>query len=328
MNRERILEWLDSLYREITTVTVGDFALWLLTALVVFALVRLIRRTVIARVEDVNRRHSLRKLVGYVGAFIVVAVGVGLFVGRFGQMATVLGLLAAGLAIALQDVGKSAVGWLYLSGHAGFGPGARVEVEGLVGEVIDVGVLKTTVLEVGNLVRGRQSSGRLATIPNSKFLNENFLVSPSYSPYNWNEIPFLLTYESDWKKGAEMLEALGRAEVEGMEDRAAAGFRQLERRYAFKYGPLTPIVYVRAAESGVELVLRYLVHIRQRRGSTDRITRAMLEEVARRPELDFAYPTMRVYRRGEEAIDAALPALVDLERLPPREERPGGSQAG
>lgn len=315
MNAERISEWLGSLGEGIS-VTLGDFALWLLIALLVAALVRLVRRFVVDEVEDVNRRHVLRKWVSYVGFFIVLVVGIGLFVGRFGQMATVIGLLAAGLAIALQDIGKSAAGWVYLSSHAGFGPGARVEVDGVVGEVIDVGILKTTVLEVGNLVRGRQSSGRLATIANSKFLNDNFFINPSYSPFSWHEIPFLLTYESDWRKGAEILEELGRREFEGMEEMTSASFRQLEGRYAFKYGPLTPIVYVRAADSGVELVLRYLVHIRRRRGSADRITRAMLEAVEREPGLDFAYPTTRIYRRNEERLDAVLPALVDLERLP------------
>ena len=78
------------------------------------------------------------------------------------------------------------------------------------------------------------------------------------------------------------------------------GFRRLERNFAFKHGPLTPIVYVQALDSGVQLTLRFLTHIRRRRGSENRLVRAFLRSVEREPGLEIAYPTWRVYRRGEE----------------------------
>lgn len=300
MNAERVGEWLAGLPARLGEVALGEVATLLLTVLLVVVAVRLVRRWIDGQIEDVNRRHMLRKWAGYVGGLIVIGVAVGLFVGRLAQVATVLGLIGAGLAIALQEVAKSAAGWVYLSSKSGFGPGARVEVQGIVGEVVDVGILKTTVLEVGNLVKARQSSGRLATIPNSFFLTEIVLVSLSYSPYAWQEISYLLTYESDWRRGVEELEVLGEKEYEGMEAETARAFHRLERSYAFKYGARTPIVYVRAADSGVELTLRLLTHIRSRRGVADRVTRGMLEAVERDPSLDFAYPTTRFYTRGEE----------------------------
>lgn len=300
MSREGAAEFLAGLWRDLTSIAVGDVALWLAVAAIVFLLVRLVRRWISRTVADINRRHQLRKTVGYLGGLVVLLFGIALFVGKFGHLATILGLIGAGTAIALQDLAKSAAGWVYLSSHPGYGPGARVEVGGVVGEVIDVGILKTTVLEVGGrVVHGRQSSGRLATIPNSRLLNDVVLLSPSYSPYTWNELQFLLTYESDWRRGVELLEGFGMREHERIEGEIERGFRELESRYAFKYGTLTPIAYVRAADSGVELTLRYMTHIRQRRGTADRITRAMVEAVEREPELHFAYPTMRIYRRGE-----------------------------
>lgn len=302
MNPRRVAEWLSSLAEGITAGVVRDLALWVILALVVAVVVRVVRRWVSREVEDVNRRHKIRKSVGYAGAGLVVLVGVGFLVGRSVHVAAVLGILGAGAAIALQDVAKSTVGWLYLSSRAGISPGARLEIDGVVGDVIDVGVLKTTILEVGNLVEGRQSSGRLATVPNSRFLSQTSLFSPDYSPFAWNEVSFLLTFESDWTRGVEVLERLGRDQHEKhVEGDVETGFRRLERSYAFKHGPLTPIVYVVTRDSGVQLTLRYLTHIRQRRGSQDRVTRAMLEAVERDDALEFAYPTWRVYRRGEEA---------------------------
>lgn len=305
MNTQEIGELIRELPGELTVQVLYDVLLWLVVAALVAGAVRLIRRWVERQIEDVNQRHRIRKWVGYGGFLLVVLVGLVLFLGRFGWMAAFFGILAAGAAIALQDVAKSAVGWMYMSGQPGFGPGARVDVDGVLGEVIDVGVLKTTVLEVGELVHGRQSSGRVGSIPNSKFLSENFLFSPDFSPYVWLELPFLLTYESDWALGVEILEELGYEEYEFMGSGPARGFREMERHYAFKHGPLTPIVYRHAADSGVQLTLRYLTHIRQRRGSADRVTGGMLEAVAREPDLDFAYPTQRFYRRGEESAPTA-----------------------
>jgi small-conductance mechanosensitive channel len=300
MSPRSVAEWLSSLADGLTLGVLRDLALWLILALVVAVLVRVLRRWVSREVEDVNRRHKIRKSVGYAGAVLVVLVGVGFLVGRSVHVAAVLGILGAGAAIALQDVAKSTVGWIYLSSRAGISPGARVEIDGVVGEVIDVGVLKTTILEVGNLVEGRQSSGRLATVPNSRFLSQTSLFSPDYSPFAWHEVSFLLTFESDWERGVAVLEELGREQHEEyVEGEVETGFRRLERNYAFKHGPLTPIVYVVTRDSGVQLTLRFLTHIRQRRGSQDRISRAMLEAVDGDEALEFAYPTWRVYHRGE-----------------------------
>lgn len=321
MNPERIGEWLIRLPERLTTSALVELAVWIGLALATTALVRVLRRWVDREIEDVNRRHRIRKLVGYAGLALVLLVGLGMLAGSSLQLTAVLGILAAGAAVALQDSAKNAVGWLYLTTRSEVTPGSRVEVDGVVGEVIDIGFMKTTLLEVGNLVQGRQSSGRIANIPNARFVSEPVLMSPEFALHVWHESSYLLTYESDWERGVELLEGLGREVYEELAAGAARGFREMERRYAFKHGPLTPIVYVRAEDSGVLLVLRYLTHIRQRRGSEDRITRAFLREVERDDALEVAYPTWRVYRRGEEEADGTSGAAA-----PPRPTEP--SDAG
>ncbi len=300
MGSEQIGQFLGTLRDAVRSLGWTDLVGWLGLLLVVLLLVHLGRRWVDREVEDVNRRHTLRKWVQYTGGLILIAAALSLLVGRIGQLATVIGLVGAGLAIALQDLGKSVAGWIYLSTRGGFGPGARAEVGGVEGEIIDIGILKTTLLEVGNRVHGLQSSGRLATVPNSLFLNDKAFITPTYAPYSWQELQFIITYESDWERGVEILEEIGRREDEDLGREADRAFHELERRYAFKVGPLTPIVYVTAEDSGVKLTLRHLTPLRERRGARDRITRAMMEAVAREPNLEFAYPTVRFYRKGEE----------------------------
>lgn len=299
MNSQRVGEWLSELGGLLTLSALADLAVWVGLALVVLVVVRLLRRWVDREIEDVNRRHRVRKAVSYSGIFLVLLAGLIMLAGTSLQLTAVLGILAAGAAVALQDTAKNAVGWLYLTTRAEVTPGSRVEVAGVVGEVIDIGFMKTTLLEVGNLVQGRQSSGRIANIPNARFVNDAVLLSPEFAQHVWHEASYLLTYESDWERGSELLEGFGREVQEDLAAGAERGFREMERRFAFRHGPLTPIVYIRAEDSGILLILRYLTHIRQRRGSEDRITRAFLREVERDEGLEIAYPTWRVYRRGE-----------------------------
>lgn len=128
MGSRQIGEWLSSLRDAALSVCWTGLLGWLGLALFVYFLVRLFRRWIDREVEDVNRRHALRKTARYGGGVIVLAVGLALMVGRVGQFAIILGLVGAGLAIALQDVGKSLAGWIHLTTRAGFGPGTRTEV--------------------------------------------------------------------------------------------------------------------------------------------------------------------------------------------------------
>jgi small-conductance mechanosensitive channel len=271
-------------------------------ALFLYFLARLGRRLVSEQVEDVNRRHAIRKAIGYVLITLLLLFGVALFADSLGGFGTVLGLVLAGVAVALQDVLKSVVGWLYLSARSGVEVGSRIEVAGVTGDVIDIGVLKTTVLEVGNLVFGRQSTGRLVTIPNYHMLSANVVVSGLANPFVWQEVRVTVPFDSDWERAEELLREVGDELHAEIEPELEAGFRRLEKRYAFEYGTLTPIVYVTLGAYGVELTLRFLTHVRRRRGSEDRVGRRLLAAFAAEPNVHFAYPTNRVLRHGERGI--------------------------
>jgi small-conductance mechanosensitive channel len=273
---------------------------FVLLASVLYAAARVTRRLIGRQIEDVNRRHALRKSVGYAYAVLLLLLAVALFADSLAGFGTVLAVILAGVAIALQDVLKSVVGWLYVSSRTGVQVGSRVEVEGVKGDVIDIGVLKTTMLEVGNLVFGQQSTGRIVTVPNSRMIAANVFVSAADNPFVWQEVQFVLTFESDWERAEEILARLGAELHSEIEGEVVPGYQRLQKRYAFRAGALTPIVYVSHNERGVELTLRFLTNVRRRRGSVDRITRGFLQAIAGEPAIRMAYPPVRLYR-GDEA---------------------------
>lgn len=274
-------------------------------AIVLYFIARFARRAVSRHIEDVFRRHALRKAITYVNVILLMIVAIALFADWVAGLGTILALLIAGIAVALQDVLKSVVGWVYLSSRRGIEIGSRVEVDGIVGDVIDIGLLKTTLLEVGGeLVYGRQSTGRLATIPNYRMLTDDILVVTASSPFVWNELRIIVTFESDWRTAEAILCDVGDEIHKEVAPDLERGFRYLERKYAFKYGALTPIVYVSIGDSGVELTLRFLVHARRRRGAIDHASRRILAALGEAQNVDLAYITYRIYREGEHQSGA------------------------
>ena len=282
----------------------------LLAAVLVY---RLLDRQVRGHVADPEKRHRYRKRVGYTIASLVV-VGLGIvFFETLREIGTLLGFIGAGLAIALREYLAAFLAWFYIIGQRSIALGSRIEVAGVRGDVIDIGVFKITLVEVRGEGLGEQSSGRLVTVPNFKILTDPVFHFTTGSPYVWDEIDFTVTFESDWERAREIVEEVGNEVFQPHREEIETGFRRLESDYAFRYGVTTPIVYTSIGGSGINLRLRYLTHVRQRRGNRDAISRRILPRFRAESNIELAYPTSRVYRTE-----------VDVQRFsePPRPETP------
>ena len=279
----------------------------LLTILLLWAVRRVILAVVWRRVDDVRSRYRWQKTTTY------VVVPIGLFlVGRIwfegvASLATFLGLVSAGIAIALRDIIVNLAGWIFILWRRPFEVGDRIQVGSDRGDVIDIRLFQFSLLEIGNWVDADQSTGRVLHIPNGKVISE---VTANYSrgfTYIWNELPLLVTFESNWRKAKEILEEVVREDAAQLTEAAAEQIKQVSRRFLIFYATLTPIVYTSVAESGVRLTIRYLCDPRQRRGTAQTIFEHILERFAEHDDIDFAYPTMRYYDNRMEG-KAALRA--------------------
>jgi small-conductance mechanosensitive channel len=122
----------------------------------------------------------------------------------------------------------------------------------------------------------------------------------------------LVTFESDWRKAKRILREIVDEEAAGLVEDAERRLRASSRRFLIHYSKLTPVVYTSVLDSGVLLTLRYLCHARRRRGTAEAIHERILDAFARHDDVDFAYPTQRVYLNpleGKEGARAPLPPL-------------------
>jgi small-conductance mechanosensitive channel len=182
--------------------------------------------------------------------------------------------------------------------------------------VIDQRLFMFSLMEIGNWVDAEQSTGRVLHIPNGLLFTQ---VLANYSQgfyYIWHEIPVLVTFESDWRKAKSILQRVVLTHGGDIGDAAEEKVREAAKKFMIFYNHLTPVVYTKVQDSGVLLTLRYLCEPRRRRGSEQAMWEDILDAFAGEPDIDFAYPTQRLYANDREAKpamrpEASVPAVVE-----------------
>jgi len=266
-----------------------------MTVLVLYILQKIVSRLIVPRIDDIYTRYRLRKFVGY-ATFLIGALIIGrVWVRGFQSLATFLGLLSAGIAIALRDPIVNLAGWFFIIWRRPFEVGDRVQIGTDAGDVIDIRVFQFTLMEIGNWVDADQSTGRVIHIPNGKVFSEALANYSKGFRYIWNEIPVLVTFESDWQKAKEILLEIGTRHAASMSGAAEGRLREAARKFMIFYKKLTPTVYLTVEDCGVLLTVRYLCEPRNRRGTEQAIWEDILRGFAEHDDIDFAYPTTRYF---------------------------------
>jgi len=260
-----------------------------------------------ARIQDVRIRYRWRKTITYIS----VVVGF-ILVGRIwsegiGELATFLGLLSAGLAIALKDPIVNLGGWLFIIWRRPFVVGDRIQMGDHAGDVIDQRIFQFIILEIGNWVAADQSTGRIIHVPNGLVFREPLANYTRGMQYIWNEIAVLVTFESDWKKAKQILDEIIQEHAREVVEEAERQMQKASRQFMIFYSTLTPTVYTDVRDSGVMLTMRYLTHPRRRRGTAQAIWEDVLTRFGEHDDIDFAYPTTRYYYNAAEGKPGTLP---------------------
>jgi small-conductance mechanosensitive channel len=244
-------------------------------------------------VKEEKSAYYFRKLIGFIAWLTAILMVIFNTAGGIGSISAVIGLAGAGLAIALQDPIVSLVGWFLIVGKYGISVGDRIEINSVKGDVADVGMLRIAVMEVGNWLSGEQSTGRMVFFPNSFIFRGHFFNYSTADSFIWDELHILVTYESQWKKACDIILKVAQDASLDVVERARMNQDKVARRFNVSLGNLESYAYVTIADSGVDLVLRYLSEIKRRRVMRDHICREVLEAFENEPDIQLAYPTQR-----------------------------------
>jgi small-conductance mechanosensitive channel len=262
----------------------GQVELRLIETATLIALL-VITRAVLARlinrnVEEPLARYHWTKAVSYAVAFVgIILVGRIWFVG-FRSVATILGLVAAGLVISLKEPVMNVAGWVFLLWRRPFVVGDRIQIGEYAGDVIDRRLFQFSLLEVGNWVDADKSTGRIIHVPNGKLFTEPVANYTRAFPYIWNEVSVSITFDSNWREAKRLLMEIG--DTHRLPTEVEASILRQKDEYLIFYSTVAPTVYTRGGEHGVVLTLRYMCGARQRRGTEQAIWEAVLDSFAAR----------------------------------------------
>jgi small-conductance mechanosensitive channel len=266
-----------------------------ITYLIAFFIIKIINKTV----KDLKRKYTLRKFTAYIATFICILVIILIWIKRAASVTTIISVLGAGLTLALHQPITSIAGWLLILVRRPYDTGDRIAIGNISGDVIDIRLFFTSILEIGNWVDADQSTGRIVHCPNGKVFTEPIFNYTRGFEYIWNEIKTVVTFESNWKKAKDIILDIGSKDYRDLSEKVRGKIETMSKKYMIYYQKLTPIVWTKIVDFGVELTLRYLTEARKRRSTQDAICQDILDRFNQEPDIDFAYPTYRIYRQGE-----------------------------
>ena len=262
----------------------------------------LVLRTLPKVSDDLWSAYRASKMVTYTATIIGLMSLAWIWIDAFDNLPTFLGLLSAGIAIALSDVLKNLAGWFFILSRKPFRLGDRIELDGTKGDVIDVRLFRFSLMEVGNWVDADQSTGRLIHIPNGLLFTKKVANYTEGFEFIWWEIPVLVTFESDRTEARELIERAVRENTPNVEAAAGTRIRETARDYHIRVGKLTPIVYLSVEDSGVVFTSRFLVGARQQRDIAQAVWEAILDGIDGTDRVELAYPTVRTYLHGPVTV--------------------------
>lgn len=266
----------------------------LVFGLAVLFIATLLWRTITFRyVKDIRRRHQFlqaRRLVLAVGVLLILMFN---FASELGALATVVGFAAAGIALALQNVLLSIAGYFFLIGKYGISVGDRVELAGVTGDVVDIGLVKLSLMELSGAGNDRQPSGRVVVFSNAIVFqpNGNFFKQAQGTNFIWYEVSLTLAPDCDYRLAEErLLEAVDEVFAR-YRDSIERQYREIEKNFHMTVEMPRPQSRMELSREGLMVVIRYPVETANAARTADEVNRRLLDAISREPTLKLVGQT-------------------------------------
>jgi small-conductance mechanosensitive channel len=282
-------EWRDSMLRAygavLRSVLVRVGAILLALALVV-GFSALWRRATLHYVHDARRRRQLLLVRRFVSGFLMLLIVLLGFVSEFSSLATMAGFITAGIAVALQTVILSVAAYFTLIGRRGLKAGDRITISGVTGDVLEIGLVRLHLMELGGTGIDLYPTGRVVVFSNSVL----FGATPLYkqlpgTSYVWHELALTLSTDTDPAFAQLVLTNTANSVYESYRKEIDHQHAVLERVLDTAFPLPQPSTKWQFSDTGLELVLRYPVVIEHAEEVDDQMTREIMRVVTTNSQL-------------------------------------------
>ncbi len=303
-----------SMYETLTTwfydPTVAKFVSAAIAIVIIFIIARIGKGSITRYVKQSDTRYKLRKFITFISYIVIILVLSLVFSDRLGGLTVALGVAGAGVAFALKEVIASFAGWFAITFAGFYSPGDRVQLGGIKGDVIDISFLRTTLMEVGEWIKGDNYSGRVVRIANSFVLTEPVFNYSGEFPFLWDEVMVSVMHGGDHVRAREILLSAANEIAGDYAKSAAAGWTTFAKRYLLEEAITEPTVTLIATAGSIEFTVRYVVKFNKRRATKDLLFTRILDEFAN-TDGKVAFTTSTIQLVDMPTIDVRLSKVAE-----------------
>lgn len=272
---------------KIVATAMAIFFLWLVKYIILKVLNKSVK-------EDIAKLRWQKSITPIYYGLLIFTIG-RIWILAFHSLANYLGLLSAGIAIALKDPLVNIFAYTYIIGRKPFSVGDRISIEGVSGDIIDIKLFQFSIMEIGGWVKADQSTGRIIQIPNGHVFTKNTTNYSEGFNFIWEELNVLITFESNWRDAKEILQGILDTKTKMWSEDAISQLKNRDKEFMIFNTTTKPTLFLDVEASGVNLTMRYLVNPRKRRWCQQIVWEEILIEFENHKNIELAYPTTRFY---------------------------------
>lgn len=293
----------DQLRRFISNPTVEKILILSLGIVGIWVIIKTLQKNLFSKIKGNDNRYRAKKLSNITGSVLTIILLTVVFSDKLGGLTVALGVAGAGIAFALQEVIASFAGWLTIMFGGFYKIGDRVQLGGVKGDVMDIGVLRTTIMETGQWVDGDLYNGRIVLIANSFVFKEPVFNYSGDFPFLWDEIKIPIQYGSNYEKTKKIILNAGNDVAGELTEQSKDKWISLQNKYRLEDAHTEPMVSLVANDNWVEYTLRYVVNYKKRRSTkTELFTKILKEIEATNGEVKMASATIHLVEAPELKI--------------------------
>jgi small-conductance mechanosensitive channel len=275
-------------------VVVNVFLTSLVLTVTYFVFSVILSRYFVSKIADSKTRYTADKVLSVLSLLIIIILCLRIWVTDSSALLVSYGILGAGIAFALQDVFKNFVGGILIMISRYYLVGDRISIDDKYGDVMDIGILTTTMMEIRGWIAGDQPSGRLLMIPNGMVINHAFYNYTRDHSFVWDEISIPLTYDSDWRRAKEIILSILKKETDAMTIQAEAEIERIGEMYYLPKKVVEPSVYISLTDNWITLDARYVAEARTRRFLRSHLSELFLAAIEKEEGITVASQTVTV----------------------------------
>lgn len=256
---------------KVVTLAIGIAVIWIL--------IKVIQRKLFSKIQSNDSRYQAKKISTFLGYLLTILLLTIVYSDKLGGFTVALGVAGAGITFALQEVIASFAGWIAIMFGGFYKTGDRVQLGGIKGDVMDIGVLRTTIMETGEWVDGDLYNGRIVFIANSFVLKEPVFNYSGEFPFLWDELTIPIDYGSNYQLAEKIITDAANSLAEELSIESKENWNKLRLKYRLEEAQTEPMISMKTKDNWVEFTLRYVITFNKRRSMKSNLYARILHKI-------------------------------------------------